>query len=198
MWPLRPFAEDSARLTPAQGQTLSASNTQTVAAFRVLFFSHLQFCWKNTQTLGSEHPSTCSERAGSQARTEEEPACADTMAPRDWAGFPQWAVAHVPTKGLQGCLLGKGKAREAAQSWTPGRLAPWDDIGPVREEWGLRGFGTCEQWENFGDGKVVPGSSPVPSFFCSSSGSKLSPAQSFEGRMLDLESEGLGVNSGQL
>lgn len=133
---------------------------------------HILFCFSLTSDSAGKTPKPLSQstpglaapasiKAGSQARTKKEPAYACTRAPRDWAGFPQWAVGHVPTEAPWGCILGRGRPGGAAQSWHPGRMAQWRDLQP-----GWEGSGSFRVLRLVNNGKylkmarVVPGFSP--------------------------------------
>lgn len=94
-------------VTPKQGQLF---------AFCFVFLSP-PICWKNTQTLGSERSSTCSEKAGSQARIEEEAACVCTRGTMLDSPSGHWGMC--PPKGPQGCILGRRRAKQRPRAGLP-------------------------------------------------------------------------------
>lgn len=102
----------------------------------VLFFSHLQPAGKTPQPRAG--PSTCSQRAGSQARTEEEAACACPGAPgTGW--IPPVGSGPCAHPASPACRGREGQAA-AQRSWAPGRRQR-PDTQPIGKEWGLRGWG---------------------------------------------------------
>lgn len=126
-----PWDRPSLPVTPEQGQLF---------AFCFSLASNLLEKHPNPRSEGPRPRSTCSERAGSQA-SRGGSSLPLPQGPRDWAGFPQWAVGHVPT--LRAAFWGgRGPSSGPAKA---GLLedARWA-LRPVREEWGLQGFGSGE------------------------------------------------------
>lgn len=105
-------------VTPKRGQLF---------AFCFVFLSP-PICWKNTQTLGSERSSTCSEKAGSQARIEEEAACACTRGTMLDSPSGHWGMC--PPRRLRAAFWGGGG---------PSRDPEWDFSGTASSLLGRSG-----------------------------------------------------------
>lgn len=96
----------------------------------------------------------------------------------------------MPTEDPRGCILKEEGPRAGLLEGWPSDSISW----PIRKEWGLQGFATCEQ----GRWQSCPRILSLWLSSCSGSGSFEGGSCDVVERMLSLESEDLCVAFGQL